>query len=490
MMIMNKRSVILLVTLLAVTLALAGCGGDAEDVAKRPVIRLKVNDTAYEENIYSYCWPDGPDNQACDIDAVALAQPLKNANITKGDKVEFVIESEVGPPKSFTATLLGFGDVQDLGPADQGSYDIELMDSLYRVRVDAQYEDVEGFESYVSYVFGLEVAGVVTPTPTPTATNTPTATPTETPSPTPTFTSTPTNTPTETPTPTPTAVPTDTPTPTPLEGGAAAGAEVPGTPGVGDLGEFTLTGTVQLSDSGTTVAVAGAQVRYTHNSIVYPERASTGVTTTDTNGQFALGPIFVHDTDQVVLTADAPGYASQVIEASGIDIWNTNGVFEFVLEPLQVEPPATVPVTIVPPTAAPSLTPVPTSAPPSPSAVPAVALTIANINHSPAGYQFCERGVAGERVCVELPTEQSRGARIQLLRGAAAQLKIAGPRPTEVRIEYLSDTGVPTGQPEVRLGDNTLLFTITPEPGSYIMSVRVMWPQQDATYYFRVGVSD
>jgi hypothetical protein len=82
----------------------------------------------------------------------------------------------------------------------------------------------------------------------------------------------------------------------------------------------------------------------------------------------------------------------------------------------------------------------------------------------------------------------TRSRRLTLLRGAAAQLSLEGTRPQEVRIEYLTDTGILTGQPEIRSGDNTVLFTITPEPGSYIMAVRVSWGLQDATYFFRVAV--
>lgn len=80
--------------------------------------------------------------------------------------------------------------------------------------------------------------------------------------------------------------------------------------------------------------------------------------------------------------------------------------------------------------------------------------------------------------------------RIGFLRGAAAQLKIMGPRPDQVRLEYLSDTGLATGQPETRPGDNIILFSITPEPGTYIMAVRIQWGEDDATYFFRVSVTD
>ena len=126
---------------------------------------------------------------------------------------------------------------------------------------------------------------------------------------------------------------------------------------------------------------------------------------------------------------------------------------------------------------------------PLPSA-PALTLRFAGQDYAPVGYQFCQRASTGEQVCVELPATNPSLGRISLQRGAAAQITIDGPRPSEVRIEYLSDDGTPTGQPETRPGDNTILFTITPEPGTYILAIRVTWGGEPTTYYFRVSVSD
>jgi hypothetical protein len=144
-------------------------------------------------------------------------------------------------------------------------------------------------------------------------------------------------------------------------------------------------------------------------------------------------------------------------------------------------PPATLAPTVPPPPAA--------TATPLPSA-PALTLRFAGRDYTPVGYQFCQRAASGERVCVELPVAEPSQGRISLLRGSAAQIAIDGPRPSEVRIEYLTDDGIPTGQPETRAGDNTVLFTITPEPGTYILSIRVTWATDDVTYFFRVSVSD
>jgi hypothetical protein len=154
--------------------------------------------------------------------------------------------------------------------------------------------------------------------------------------------------------------------------------------------------------------------------------------------------------------------------------------------------PSMTPFALASPTAAaPIWTPTPVALPTEeaePEEVPLLTLVFAGQEYTPVGYQYCQREPSGERLCREFPVTEAETKRISLLRGTAAQLQIAGERPTEVQIEYLSDTGVKTGQPEVQPGDNTILFTITPEPGTYIMAVRVTWDTEDATYFFRVTV--
>ena len=146
-------------------------------------------------------------------------------------------------------------------------------------------------------------------------------------------------------------------------------------------------------------------------------------------------------------------------------------------------------LTPVPPTPTPTHTPTPTPTLTAAQKVPPLTMSYAGQMLTPLGFQFCEREEDSTRVCVELPFENATPGRISLLRGSAASLQITGPRPDEVRIEYLTDTGIPTGQPETRPGDNLLLLTITPEPGNYIMTLNVKWAESDATYYFRVTVT-
>ncbi len=503
---------------------LSACGGQAR--VARPVVKLQVGDQLYEENVYQYCWPEASDNLVCDVNNVAYVQPLNKAHVGKDDAVAFVVEGAPDEPVSFTATVLGgFDEVQDLS-ATEGVFDTALQDGLYRVRVDVEYADVEGQTAFVSYVFGLDIAGVVVLPPTPTPTNTPTVTPT--PSPTPSF--TPTYTPTETHTPTPTAthtptplptdtpVPTDTPAPTDtptvatvapsieasatMIGDVAIEVDMPDT-GTADLGEITLYGTVMgMNADGEEVPLEGATVSYSHISLAHPEWTSADTTTTDADGAVSFAPIRVQVTDQLTVQVAAEGYQPQTLQCKGVDIYRSDGHFAFVLLPAETETtPTSVPM-LPTLTLAPTLTPQFVTSPALPptatatlaetgmGTIPTLTLSFAGRKYQPVGYEFCTRTPSGEQVCVKRPYDDVSEERVALMRGTAAQLVLNGPRPDEVRITYLSDTGQPTGQPEVRQGDNMILFTIMPEAGSYIMAVHMTWPENEATYFLRVTVSD
>ncbi|MGB8645828.1 MAG: FG-GAP repeat protein, partial [Anaerolineae bacterium] len=152
-----------------------------------------------------------------------------------------------------------------------------------------------------AYVFGF-----APPTPTPTAT--PTATSTSSP----TSTSTPTETPTSTPTSTDTPTNTSTPTPT----------------ATGDIGWVTIHGTVSGADGGAPVPLVGALVSCSQFSY-FPRVLCSGTKYTGADGSFSFEPALVHDTDQILVQAQAPGYASQSISRGGI---NAKAPFDFVLQ--------------------------------------------------------------------------------------------------------------------------------------------------------------
>jgi hypothetical protein len=424
----TRRIFYLLAVLIVVALAATACG-ETTDVPDRPVVKIQVGENTYEEDIYSYCWPEAEDNLACDLDAAALTQPETIVDVTGTDAVRFVIDGDVDPPVSFTATLLdGPGGVQDLGTSTEATYPVGLQDGLYRVQVNAEYEDIEGQPGYVSYVFGLNVTGAVVAmaeTPTLTATIVPTEAATE----------------TATATATATMAPTMTAT-------------------------ATMTPTEAMTEEPTEEA--------TEETVEAPTEDATEAMTEETDA--SPTPEDSEETPEAEMSPTATRF-----QPSNTPI------------PSQTPRPSATPKpTLIPePTAAPTLTPemAPGTTDEDVPEVPAISLNFAGRIYEPVGYQYCQRATSGERVCVEQPLPGTTARNVNLLRGAAAQIMITGPRPDEVRLEYLTESGVPTGQPELRPGDNILLFTITPEPGSYILAIRVQWMDEDATYFFRVTVS-
>lgn len=261
---------------------------------------------------------------------------------------------------------------------------------------------------------------------------------------------------------------------------------------IGRLGSVALIGNVRIVEDRRTVPLTNAEVTFTYESAEDPSRNQTLQTVTDASGQFAFDPIELHEDDAILLTISAPGYATQEIELSGADAYSLP-VINLILLPLAAPTPLpTATSTPTPVPLEPTATPTP-EAPPTtyPSGAPILNLAYAGRAYEPLGYELCLPGAEGALTdCIQEPTGTAVRRRLSLMRGAAAQLLIAGDdRPNDVRIEYLTDTGVQTGQPEERLGDNTILFTVTPEPGNYILAVRVVWQGQQATYYFRVAVS-
>ena len=602
----NKRVVFLMIVIL---LTLAACGGeDGSDVAARPVVQLQVGGQAFETAPFSYCWPDAPGDQVCDFSEALRLTPAQQARVTSGNEIRFVIVGdEAGTPSAFRATLLDENETEDLGTGPEAVYGLEMQDGDYRVQVDVEYADVEGYPSHVSYVFGLTFDGVVAfvPTETPTPTNTPTNTPSPTPTNTPTATHTPSITPTplgppmlealdedtpilggpdadsgtmgfiqpgetysvagraldwlqiefddsptgsgwvavdnvelsgdeaaiadvdpdtvptvapaivsaqetaiamraeptETPMPTGISVETITPVstgeepteavlvvtatpipPTPAEL-AFPTADIAASTAGTDLGHRVLNGLVRAQTTSGFVSLAGVSVTYIHQSAANPNRENTETITTNANGQFTFErSLFVNSGDVIIVTASAPGFQTQARQLNGQQLWDAGGFVSLdLLQEGAVESGEPVPATPAAPSAGEIAV--------LPENVPPLNIQQGGRVFNPVGFQYCERAASGERYCVEFPGG-GQAQRTTMSRGSALEIQVEGERPTLIEVAYRSDEGLPTGQPETRLGDNVSLFTVTAEPGTYILAIHVTWSYQDATYYFQVNIAD
>jgi hypothetical protein len=271
----------------------------------------------------------------------------------------------------------------------------------------------------------------------------------------------------------------------PTEEGISEGApETPAVVVTGNLGDIAIAGTVTTDVDGSPVPVGGAQVSYTLVSTASPENSQFGTTVTNARGQFSFPPVPIHDTDEVAVRVDMRGYEGQIIERTGVETAASGGIFDAMM--------ARLPGTAAPEAAVEPAEPAaPAEGGPTLNEIPALTLVYGGRVYRPVGYQLCATAAdGGEDRCVEQPVTGVTQERLRLLRGTDAQLKSSGERPQEVRIEYLTDSGIATGQPETRRGDNTTLFTITPEPGDYIMSIKLTWATRNASYFFRITVSN
>jgi len=81
----------------------------------------------------------------------------------------------------------------------------------------------------------------------------------------------------------------------------------------GDLGFGDITG--RITDANTDLPIANATVTCQHYSYTSkePDRCNR-TTTTDQDGVFLFEKIFFHDTDNIKLTVDAPGYQPKEVK--------------------------------------------------------------------------------------------------------------------------------------------------------------------------------
>lgn len=494
---MNTRSkTVLLVALLVVAgLVLAACGED--DTIKQPMVRVYVGEQATDASAdqyrYSYCWPQVAENVECEMNAAVLAEPAAITAVTSGS-ISFSVSGGDGTLDSVTATLLR-SDMADQAsmavnrvlPLNEveGRYYVadDLPGGVHVVQLDARYGDVKGRQAYVSYVFALDIGGALvvaegdtgaTPTEV-VAPEQPTATPAEAiptkpPLASPTATEAePTATqappPTKPPLPTATEVPTEEPVDEPTEEPEATDESAPTAEVMALLGETDEPATMDETDEpAETVEPIEIEATATPEVMEVVPSATPRATNTP--------------------RPSATPRPSNTPRPSATPTTISTRATEVI--PTQVVPSATP----LPPLLVPSGTPTPgpVSVASLPEDVPSLTLVVASREYQPVGFEFCQRDDAGGQVCLKRPGDAASPARIQLDRGTNAQLVIEGARPRVVRIEYRTDTGLPTGQPEDRPGSSRVLFIVSPLEGTYIMVVHVTWEYQEATYFFRVEV--
>lgn len=168
------------------------------------------------------------------------------------------------------------------------------------------------------------------------------------------------------------------------------------------------------------------------------------------------------------------------------------------VEPTAVPPtlPPTQPPTVVPPSPVPSPTrAAPTAVPPTaaPAAadsslagnVPEVVVVKGDNRYEPVGVEFC---VADSEDCQTL-TGSAPDAQITLAQGDTVRIDLAEGGPARMAF-LLTDTAQTRVLDEIALRGNTVgLYTVTVDPGTYLLLIRAEWPAAVATYYFRLQIT-
>lgn len=93
----------------------------------------------------------------------------------------------------------------------------------------------------------------------------------------------------------------------------------------GDLGFGNITG--KVTDAVTGLPIANATVTCQHSSYTSKESDRCNrTTTTDQDGVFLFEKVFFHDTDNIKIAVDAPGYQSTEIKQAffTMPVWNVD----------------------------------------------------------------------------------------------------------------------------------------------------------------------
>ncbi len=89
---------------------------------------------------------------------------------------------------------------------------------------------------------------------------------------------------------------------------------------VGDLGWMVISGSIYDRDSSQNKTIADALVTLRHHSIVHPPGLIFQELTTET-GAFEFPPIYLHDSDVLILRTEAQGYEPSETRRTGLDIF-------------------------------------------------------------------------------------------------------------------------------------------------------------------------
>jgi hypothetical protein len=159
-------------------------------------------------------------------------------------------------------------------------------------------------------------------------------------------------------------------------------------------------------------------------------------------------------------------------------------------EPTEVPPTATPEPTAMPtqaPTAVPTVPPTPTLVPTEESGAPQVVVINGGRTFLPSGIAYCYREENGTEVCMDIPAS-AQSERVLVNNGDTIRLDAADGGPDSMTLILANSDQSEVFSEETLPGNSVSLYSISGEPGNYILQVDTVWPNATATYYFRLQI--
>lgn len=455
----NKTLALVLISLI---LLVAACGGqpaatpdqDTGDdqtalttVPARPVITLSVAGEAYEGLAGAYCWPQAADDIRCEPDPLD-PQPDEVAAVQAGDEIEFIVAEEAGAPSTLTAHILGSTDddgdplAVNFGPTNTGVYPVDLDAGEQGISVVAEFQNIEGDNSFITYYFALDVSAAVAEAATPESSATDEEADEET-----------------------------------DEATAEATAEGPVAIPTKDDSAAEVTPTQEMMEDAATEEA--------DEVAVVPTKGSGSAAEEDAATEEPADDMAATDeADDVEPTEDSAEVESEPTAE----------------EPVATDEPTAASPTDVPPTDEPTAVP-PTPVPTAPadeadeapepgegSAPPAIVVVNGDKMYQPSGVEYCTPGADGSQICVDMPATTT-SERILLNNNSTLRIDAAdgGPQAMTIALtnndltQVLDSLDIP--------GNAIALYAVTvEESGNYMLRIDANWDNDVATYYFRLQI--
>ncbi|PJF44652.1 MAG: hypothetical protein CUN55_02840 [Phototrophicales bacterium] len=505
-----------LVLVIAIFFALAACQNNTttEEFTEpaRPQVVLASAGALANGQTVNICWPVGTENTHCtpnplnEETLIHLPAPqgqLVTVQVTDGELPNEIAVRVLDENGTFISDALYTTEQPYIVPTDN------LDVGVYRVEVSAYFYDIAGADGVIDSVFALEIGPLaVAQDPTPSQVN-----------------GVETEVPTEMPTEIMTEVPTEeiSTTVEPTEPTASITATMEETVIVAETEQATE---IAITPEVTEIATEIMTLEPIENTNT-PTSIATDATTIATN---TISPASTEAVDAIEVQTEGTPFMTNTPEPPTLTPTATNTpTATFTLTPSLT--PSNTPThtpTFTPsntPTHTSTFTPTVTHTPTGPTptytpfvfgsstptqgatvtlaptrsretdatitaeqaGAPVVVLVAVGEDFLPLGVEYCE--TLEQTECPRFPAAPNSPP-IAVKQGSTVALEIQGQRPNSVEFEIIDRSSLTPIFGATRRGRRIVLFDVDVPIGVYFLNAEVIWPEERATYYFSIVVSE